>query len=328
MPKIAAVDPGKPTGAVIAEFDQTGELTDPEGEVTQVVATTTVTPAGPTVKVRVPRPEEVTTKPGEAPVDLTKRRRDVRGGYMSGFCTDALRLEPMAGVVELNRTPEEIHATCLGATTNAGGKTSLCVCPCHDHRPKCHDCKQRYAEVGVGYDAERRRCVDRAACATRIADAHREFCKTDPTMIQVRAIQAETSASREARKAAERAAETGEASDPRAEAARPTKGRKKAAGTPQRCQCGCGATTKGGRFAMGHDMKLKGRLFEVARNAGSPALERLEATAELIARGWSLQGIPEATTVAARTRVNNEGELAVLKERVFGRYDGVEGEIS
>lgn len=47
------------------------------------------------------------------------------------------------------------------------------------------------------------------------------------------------------------------------------------------CQCGCGATTKGGRFLPGHDAKLKSSLVEAALSGSKRAANKLEAL------GWT-----------------------------------------
>lgn len=57
--------------------------------------------------------------------------------------------------------------------------------------------------------------------------------------------------------------------------------------------------TGGGRFLPGHDMKLKGRLFEVARSL-DPLVDRGPATDELVARGWSEAGCDLQLLILAR----------------------------
>lgn len=46
------------------------------------------------------------------------------------------------------------------------------------------------------------------------------------------------------------------------------------------CECGCGGTTKGGKFLPGHDMKLKGALKRAAAGGDKDAYQ------ELSRRGW------------------------------------------
>ena len=46
------------------------------------------------------------------------------------------------------------------------------------------------------------------------------------------------------------------------------------------CECGCGGTTRGGRFIPGHDAKLKSRLLKDMANGDTAAMEELER------RGW------------------------------------------
>lgn len=47
------------------------------------------------------------------------------------------------------------------------------------------------------------------------------------------------------------------------------------------CHCGCGGTTKGGRYLPGHDAKHKKALVEAALAGGKRAATRLEKL------GWS-----------------------------------------
>lgn len=95
---------------------------------------------------------------------------------------------------------------------------------------------------------------------------------------------------------------------------------------PQRCHCGCGGKTKGGMFVAGHDMRLKGRLFEVARDPNALMASRdpakLAAIAELIARGWKLDKIPAADLRAARAEKYgwNMAPDLVIERRVAQRY--------
>ena len=43
-----------------------------------------------------------------------------------------------------------------------------------------------------------------------------------------------------------------------------------------KCQCGCEATTKGGRFLPGHDAKLKSALVKEALGGSKRAVTKLE----------------------------------------------------
>lgn len=298
------------------KITQEGTMTEPDGG--QYDAAITYDPTEPGMGARVTPvdrsalPESILRQDGEDTISLIRRRRDARGGYTSGFCLDAVRLEPLAGRVALARDPDEWHKLCRGAVTNGAGKTSLCLCPCHDAYPVCHECKQPYAEVGLGYDAERRRCTDRGACAERIAEAHRVYEETNESVPQIAA------------KPAKRAADPGDAPEGPARAVSATKAPRKATkGVPQRCHCGCGAMTKGGRFSMGHDMKLKGRLFEAARTGLYTEASRAAAD-EIVARGWNETGISAECLAEARAK----DPMGVIRAAVTARYDGVEGEVA
>lgn len=43
-----------------------------------------------------------------------------------------------------------------------------------------------------------------------------------------------------------------------------------------KCECGCEATTKGGRFLPGHDAKLKAALIKEALDGSKRAVTKLE----------------------------------------------------
>jgi len=82
-----------------------------------------------------------------------------------------------------------------------------------------------------------------------------------------------------------------------------TKGRKVA----RECGCGCGAMTKGGEWAIGHDMKRKSSLLS-AFDAGDES-----AGAELVERGWRTEADLAARKVegpAARSEASAEARKA------------------
>jgi hypothetical protein len=56
--------------------------------------------------------------------------------------------------------------------------------------------------------------------------------------------------------------------------------------TAPRCECGCGGTTRGGRFLPGHDAKLKSQLLAKSRT-GRTTRSRQSAQGELRKRGWA-----------------------------------------
>lgn len=55
---------------------------------------------------------------------------------------------------------------------------------------------------------------------------------------------------------------------------------------PRECMCGCGGTTKGGRFLPGHDAKLKSQLLHTIRDIEARAPERARAIAQMDELGW------------------------------------------
>jgi hypothetical protein len=50
---------------------------------------------------------------------------------------------------------------------------------------------------------------------------------------------------------------------------------------PKSCECGCGGQTKGGRFLIGHDAKLKSRLINASLGGDK------KATIEIQRLGWA-----------------------------------------
>ena len=52
------------------------------------------------------------------------------------------------------------------------------------------------------------------------------------------------------------------------------------------CSCGCGAMVKG-RFAQGHDAKLKGQLLKVVYDPTASKMDRAKARTRLDKEGWN-----------------------------------------
>jgi hypothetical protein len=76
-----------------------------------------------------------------------------------------------------------------------------------------------------------------------------------------------------------------EAKVAKAEKAKATKNGAKGAKPAKSCECGCGGQTKGGRFLIGHDAKLKSRLINEVldgKGAGAKAAE-----AQITKLGWT-----------------------------------------
>lgn len=236
--------------------------------------------------------------------------------YLSGHCEIADRVD--AGVVTSNKTSDELHATCRGAITNGVGTTWLCRCDCHVGALLCHRCGYDHSREPDGYDPERRICTDTTDCADKIRADFEVKRRTDPLLVAIeeaRKAGAEDRAAREAEKARRRAEEAERARERGEEPPTSTKAGK----TPQKCHCGCGEMTKGGRFLMGHDMKLKGSLFRVARE-GVHQPSRVRCTVELLARGWSIAGISDEVLNEARERYRDLGETKAIQVAVDERY--------
>ena len=74
----------------------------------------------------------------------------------------------------------------------------------------------------------------------------------------------------------------------------------KASAVPQRCSCGCGGLTKGGRFVPGHDAKLLAMRVRVER--GICTLQQIAdicgegcaaATADALEMEWPVEAVEE-----------------------------------
>lgn len=254
-------------------------------------------------------------------------------GHFSGFCNDENELRDSGLPIAVKL--DDLHARCRGGVTNEAGKFSPCVCPGHDSEFKCHQCGHLFGPNHEGdFDEGLRRCVGRDECAARIASASAEYRKNSPLHQQIDAIHAEQDARREAereagkealREAGRRSAGRGHTVETQAEgvAAVARAVRERPQKTPQLCHEGCGGMTKGGRFMMGHDMKLKGQLFAIARSVDPAVDGKFAATDEIVARGWN-------TTGCDPTCLEHAGLLDpddVIRDSVRARYGNDELEV-
>jgi hypothetical protein len=253
-------------------------------------------------------------KPPEAEVPL---------GTFSGHClTEAEIKDGQYGAVAVD--PDDVHGRCAGGVTNGVGKFTPCLCPGHDAEFKCHQCKHVFGPKHEGdYDEEHRRCIDQSACASRIAHASQVYRQGSPLHQQIDQIYADVADRQKAAREQNLAAMHEANKNPRPESGpasaepRVASGRGKLA---QKCHCGCGGMTKGGRFVAGHDMKLKGRLFGVARKP-TGAEFGMDAATEIVARGWNTAGIDPKLLAEARRVVEVDTPVLVIQARVRDRYD-------
>lgn len=255
----------------------------------------------------------------------TKEKGKLRPGsigqpHLSGFCADW--------------SPVESRKHCKGAVSNEDGTTWLCSAPWHEAEAKCHRCGFDHGDpASPDFDPTRRQCLDRSDCEAERARRTAEKMATDPLMrliVEIRDEAARERADRNAEKArrraeeAARAAGTGNGSEAAGDTSE-TLGRVRpvrAPRSPQRCHCGCGGMTKGGMFVAGHDMKLKGALYRLARAADGP-WEKLDsetrgAIGEIYARGWNPKGINPQLWAQVEGLVDRE---ATVRARANGRYE-------
>lgn len=165
-----------------------------------------------------------------------------------------------------------LHRSCPGAIRSRD-RIWICSCPGCTHVVHCLECRHDRAE---DLDRLAWRCVDRAACE------HRQLLRrtNSPLWRQLQEHKAKAvSDRRRIRENAERILlDVDPYEDEDAEAA-PRVARLRAGV----CLC-CGAMTKGGRFAPGHDSKYRSRLRKEA-DAGSA-----QARAKIIELGWENHG--------------------------------------
>jgi len=92
---------------------------------------------------------------------------------------------------------------------------------------------------------------------------------------------------------------------------------------PKECGCGCGAMTKGGEWAIGHDMRKKSSLLK-AFDAGD-----VSAGAELVERGWRTEAALAARKLdgpAARTAASAEARKAAKVAKLDARIAALTAE--
>jgi len=81
------------------------------------------------------------------------------------------------------------------------------------------------------------------------------------------------------------------------------------------CLCGCGGTTGGGRFVLGHDAKLKSELLRTFRGDGLSA-EQQQLVEQL---GW--QRFMTPAPAKGRRPLRDAGEVAALRAQLGGAID-------
>lgn len=164
------------------------------------------------------------------------------------------------------------HRSCSGAVRVPVNKNSpdgliRCFCPGCEPALRCLDCGNQFSEE---VNPNRWRCVDPLSCRGRIELRLRESrlwrmiqeCKSASAI--VRRNERETRVKLKIQVGDEPA---DRAASPRS---RPSSGK---------CEC-CGAPTKGGRYAPGHDARLKSRLRKAVQAGDKSAYK------ELVERGW------------------------------------------
>lgn len=132
------------------------------------------------------------------------------------------------------------HNLCHVVYPRQTGGYYTCPCPRHAGENRCRICRHDHHDNIETYDVATHRCADNDACTRRIRP------ESQAVKEQIAAARAANSRTRPSRD----------------------------------CECGCGGTTRGGRFQPGHDAKLKSDLLRRAADGDTNAGE------ELRTRGW------------------------------------------
>lgn len=176
------------------------------------------------------------------------------------------------------------HELCADSVRNGDGTPLICPCTeggCATRTPRCVECHST-----EGIDPTTRTCIDRNDCADTVVAR----VESNPVVRRIREIQAIVAAAH----VHEDVVETPKKAEYRSSSG-------------GLCHCGCGEVTKGGRFRMGHDARLRSNLARVvSENPDANAIAL--ALAELIARGgvWEAAGLkalpPTRTGIAGPAR--------------------------
>lgn len=166
-------------------------------------------------------------------------------------------------------------------------RAANCSCPNHDGEARCRHCGESLGTEGA------EECANQAACADRV----KRQLLAHPKHAQIE----------EARKHAEKA----RADKPKGDRARGS----------GRCEH-CGGPTAGGKFQMGHDMKLKGHLFRIARGQTNARFDaQVAAAAEIMLRKWNEADIQPDVLEAAHELIDHPKSDAWLQGRIEKRWE-------
>lgn len=222
----------------------------------------------------------MTEQPPAPSVQVVAKKEPSRlGKNRCGFCRDG------------DRNGAGRHPHCPGAVRNGDG--TIIICPCQCRGPRCLSCSLDAKETVI--DPRLWVCMDSAACEMRQLERRRQVAAQYARFRPNRQETAMPHVIRDANLA------------PIA--------RKKGV----ECHCGCGGTTKGGRFQPGHDAKLKGALARIVARPEIETAQRIFARAEQIARGPAWAKGTEAIDAAAQALLEKEGTDALLQYAVRRR---------
>lgn len=165
------------------------------------------------------------------------------------------------------------HLSCKGAVRVPSSKKTphgviQCYCEICEPPLRCLDCGNQFSSEVI---PQLWRCFDPVTCRGRIELRLKESrlwrmiqeCKTDAALVR--------RSSRETRVQIKIQVVDEPADRAMSPVSRPSSGQ---------CEC-CGAATKGGKFAPGHDARLKSKLRKASKDGDKAAYK------ELVERGWA-----------------------------------------
>lgn len=217
------------------------------------------------------------------------------------------------------------HHLCPGVLANvtriSANRRGHAVCACDCDHPRCPMCKRERSDderLAMDHPTWPNACVDRDECL----QYQRERTLGNPRYRDIQEV-LETSRQRRAEiRQSRRRSDPETTTSPITKREKRKEAASRAAPRPTSGACHhCGAPTKGGKFVIGHDAKLKGELLRAAKAASN------EAAAEMMLRGWWKQATHgvlmnnlDADAVQAMV-LQGEELLATFNQRRADRHE-------
>lgn len=235
-------------------------------------------------------------------------RPTTRPAIVFGGCLDA-RLIGDAHA----KTHGDGHNRCKGHTVSPAGDYGPCACACHlnGNPPRCVNCGATASddiEIICAPGPLAGRCTDVDGCGERLATK----LANDPRYARWK----ETGRVAAERNAANRATRTLGDDDN-------TVRRPRGPAHPRVGRCEhCGEPTKGGKFVVGHDAKLKGLLIREANgnpDVDWPQSDPLGACLELLLRDWPTKSVTNGNVLHQALALLDDTNDAWYQTRIAER---------